>query len=104
MIANNTSATSVRTRLWGSCPGLAPPGRELTRFSFLSVEGRLGRPSENPWQDAAAEAPSSINSSLLSCCKSVPIHTVMDSDIVAHGKGVSNYLRRHWFRIVLRAK
>ena len=26
-------------RICGSCPGYAPPGREFSRFSFLSVEG-----------------------------------------------------------------
>ncbi len=26
-------------RLCGSCPNFAPPGREFSRFSFLSVEG-----------------------------------------------------------------
>jgi len=27
--------------MWGSCPGLAPPSRELTRFFLLSVDGGL---------------------------------------------------------------
>src|ERR1700722_2972771 len=31
--------SSASRRLCGSCPSFAPPGREFSRFSFLSVEG-----------------------------------------------------------------
>ena len=32
---------SASARLWGSCPGFAPPGRDASRFAFLSVDGGL---------------------------------------------------------------
>ena len=37
--SRNASGLSASRRLCGSCPGFAPPGREFSRVSFLSVEG-----------------------------------------------------------------
>src|SRR4051812_26736635 len=39
--STTSSAVSLITRPWPSCPGLAPPGLERSRCSFRSVEGGL---------------------------------------------------------------
>jgi hypothetical protein len=41
MWSRNSSGLSASRRLCGWCPDFAPPGREFSRFSFLSVEGGL---------------------------------------------------------------
>src|SRR5665811_2107860 len=91
MWSRNSSGLSASRRLCGSCPGFAPPGREFSRFSFLSVEGGLDDVREflsGRW----SRSTNSINCSLLSCCKSVRSMSPMDSEIAPHGKGVGNYV------------
>src|SRR5271165_1352504 len=70
MWSRNSSGSSESRRLCGSCPSFAPPGREFSRFSFLSVEGGLDDVREvlsGRW----SRSTNSINCSLLSCCKSL---------------------------------
>src|SRR3954465_14198933 len=40
--STTSSGVSLSTRLWPSCPGLAPPGLDLSRCFLRSLEGGLG--------------------------------------------------------------
>src|SRR4028119_1566485 len=51
-------------RLWPSCPGLAPPGLDLSRCSLRSVEGGLEDVRE-VFSGRCSRSTSSISSSLL---------------------------------------
>jgi hypothetical protein len=67
--SRTSSGSSASRRLCGSCPGFAPPGRALSRFAFLSVEGGLDEVRE-VFSGCCNCRTSSINCSLLSCRKS----------------------------------
>ncbi len=69
--SRTSSGSSASRRLCGSCPGFAPPGRALSRFAFLSVEGGLDEVRE-VFSGCCNCRTSSINCSLLSCRKSSP--------------------------------
>src|SRR5215212_9656280 len=62
--STTSSRVSLITRLWPSCPGLAPPGFERSRCSFRSVEGGLEEVRE-VFSGRCRRSTSSINSSLL---------------------------------------
>src|SRR3954447_15462806 len=62
--STTSSGVSLITRLWPSCPGLAPPGFERSRCSFRSVEGGLEEVRE-VFSGRCRRSTSSINSSLL---------------------------------------
>src|SRR5580692_8968932 len=70
MWSRNSSGSSANRRLCGSCPVFAPPGREFSRFSFLSVEGGFDEVRE-VFSECCKRRIRSINSSLLNCCKSL---------------------------------
>src|SRR5215210_3362681 len=62
--STTSSGVSLITRLWPSCPGLAPPGFERSRCSLRSVEGGLAEVRE-VFSGRCRRSTSSINSSLL---------------------------------------
>src|SRR5215210_6872962 len=62
--STTSSGVSLITRLWPSCPGLAPPGFERSRCSFRSVEGGLEEVRE-VFSGRCRRSTSSISSSLL---------------------------------------
>src|ERR1700677_2317448 len=68
--STKSSGWSLNLRLCGSCPGFAPPGREFSRFAFLSVEGGFDEVRE-VFSGCCKRRIRSINSSLLNCCKSL---------------------------------
>src|SRR3954462_4413835 len=62
--STTSSGVSLITRLWPSCPGLAPPGLEFSRWSLRSVEGGLEEVRE-VFSGRCRRSTSSIRSSLL---------------------------------------
>src|SRR5918997_411280 len=62
--STTSSGVSLATRLWPSCPGLAPPGLDFSRCSLRSVEGGLEDVRE-VFCGRCSRSTSSISSSLL---------------------------------------
>jgi hypothetical protein len=80
-------------------PGFAPPGREFSRFSFLSVDGslrwRLGRRARILVR--ALERQHQFDQLLFAQLLQITaFHQPMDSEIGARGKGVGNYIKSEY--------
>ena len=66
----NASGSSLNLRVCGSCPSFAPPGRDFSRFAFLSVDGGFDD-VRDVFSGVCRRKIRSINSSLLKRCKSL---------------------------------
>ena len=85
-----SSGSSASRRLWGSWPGFAPPGREFSRVSFLSVDGGFDDVRES-FSGRWSRSTSSINCSLLSRCKSPRSIPPWIQRLPALARGLGNY-------------
>src|ERR1700729_2547125 len=86
--SRNSSGSSASRRLCGSCPSFAPPGREFSRFSFLSVEGGFDDVREFI---GSLKLEHQLDQLLFAQVLQISaVHRPKDSEIDAHGKGVGN--------------